>query len=468
MEKRVRGVPLRSVFVRYLLLSGGICLTLAVLWFLLLEMLVNLGFIYLANAGSQAWLDAANLVPGWTADTFDPDALPQPMRYVLYEGPAPGQIGAGEGEPWVLSTNLSEKQLAAWGAGQRVKESLYTTYEGSAQLADGTWFTCFYAYTLVYVNPALRGVWPDFQLLWLGALAAACLLAVGLVTRHYARLLRRDAQLLADAGARIAAGDVSAAAAARPRVREFGDALATMDTLREELARSLKAQWEMEQQRTDQIAALAHDLKTPLTVIGGNAELLAEEPLTAPQKDSVEAILRSTRRAEGYVGRLRAVSAGAEDAPLETVPLPPLVEAVVGEAKGLCTPRGIVFEAGGVPHLAVPAQRQELARALLNLLDNAARYTPAGGRITLRVEADAREVAFIVEDTGPGFSPEALAKAGEALYTSDAARPQGGHQGLGLYFARQAAGRHGGRLELGNTGQGARAVLTVSRVPGEK
>ena len=62
---------------------------------------------------------------------------------------------------------------------------------------------------------------------------------------------------------------------------------------RQELARSLKAQWEMEQQRTDQIAALAHDLKTPLTVIGGNAELLAEEPLTAPQKDSVEAILRS-------------------------------------------------------------------------------------------------------------------------------------------------------------------------------
>ena len=88
MEKRVKGVPLRGVFVRYLLLSGGICLTLAVLWFLLLEMLVNLGFIYLANAGSQAWLDAANLVPGWTADTFDPDALP-PVSYthLVYKSP---------------------------------------------------------------------------------------------------------------------------------------------------------------------------------------------------------------------------------------------------------------------------------------------------------------------------------------------------------------------------------------------
>ena len=77
------------------------------------------------------------------------------------------------------------------------------------------------------------------------------------------------------------------------------------------------------------------------------------------------------------------------------------------------------------------------------------RYTPRGGTVTLTTAAEAGLFLLRVTDTGPGFTPEALAKAGEMLYT-DAARSNAAHQGLGLYFVRKVAQSHGGVLVLSN------------------
>lgn len=70
----------------------------------------------------------------------------------------------------------------------------------------------------------------------------------------------------------------------------------------------------------------------------------------------------------------------------------------------------------------IPAQRQALGRALDNILENAVRFTPAGGTITLDAVEEGQEIVFTVTDTGPGFSPEALQKAGRELFTTDAAQ----------------------------------------------
>ena len=67
-----------------------------------------------------------------------------------------------------------------------------------------------------------------------------------------------------------------------------------------------------------------------------------------------------------------------------------------------------------------------------------------------------------VEVNGPGFSAEALAEGPQAFFTRDASRPKEGHLGLGLFYADQTARKHGGELRLSNTGQGARAELTIA------
>ena len=96
-------------------------------------------------------------------------------------------------------------------------------------------------------------------------------------------------------------------------------------------------------------------------------------------------------------------------------------------------------------------------------MDNAAAHTPRGGTVTLTVAKENNSFILRVTDTGPGFTPEALAKAGEMLYT-DAARSDADHQGLGLYFAKKVAQFHGGTLVLSNL-SGTHGACAELRLP---
>ena len=130
--------------------------------------------------------------------------------------------------------------------------------------------------------------------------------------------------------------------------------------------------------------------------------------------------------------------------------------------RDLCAPRGLDFILDCPASQPCPLCRADVDRAVLNLLDNAARFTPAGGAVRLEADVAGHVLTVAVTDTGPGFSPEALARAGKELFTGDASRPQDGHMGLGLYFARQVAARHGGELALSNTGTGARGRVSAA------
>ena len=247
-------------------------------------------------------------------------------------------------------------------------------------------------------------------------------------------------------------------------MRELGESLAAMEQLRQALARSLSEQWAMEQERTQALAALAHDLKTPLSIVSGSAELLEEDALSPAQRERVDAILRSAGRIRDYMEQLRALTATggpAEAGGRATAELSALAEGWAAAGRGLCAPRGLRLSLDCPASRPCTLFRSELDRAVLNLLDNAARFTPEGGAVRLSAYVEEAVLTVAVEDSGPGFSPEALARAGRGFYTGDASRPREGHMGMGLTFARQTARRHGGTLELSNTGRGARAALTL-------
>ena len=246
-------------------------------------------------------------------------------------------------------------------------------------------------------------------------------------------------------------------------MREFGETLEAMDQLRASLAQSLESQWTMEQQRRLEMAALTHDLKTPLTLISGNAELLQEDALNPSQQEMVETILRSAVRLQDYVAQLQAMTLPdtAPQQEKERVSMESLAEGWKGMGQSLCGAKQIQFACSPVPALAVSVYRAGLDRAVSNFLDNAVRYTLPGGMVSLCIATEEKTVTIAVEDTGPGFSAEALTKGEQAFFTSDASRPREGHLGLGLFFAGQIARKHGGSLRLSNTGRGAKAELIL-------
>uniref|UniRef100_UPI003FEF6FFC sensor histidine kinase n=1 Tax=Gemmiger formicilis TaxID=745368 RepID=UPI003FEF6FFC len=433
MAKR-KLTSLRSVLLRYLLLCGGGCALILVLWWVIFMQLINIGFLLPAVASAQACADARETVASMTADTFDSLQISDLCRWAVVQNDT------------VLQTNMDDRHLKialnAFHGG-----SGNPGYQYDVKMADGSFCLLQYDYATPYADPALRDTLPDFQTCYILLLAVLILVWLGWQTHCTVRVFAAETTCLHRAVDAIAAQQPERIDADGARLREFSATLHAMQTMGRELTDSLQSQWRMEQQRAEQIAALTHDLKTPLSIIQGNADLLAEDALSADQQTQVEAILRGTDRAQQYLAALR--TACAPPATGETFPSHTLVSELAETARALCAPAGVQLILNEQWQGTLYAAQRDLLRAAENLLDNAVRYTPRGGTVTLLVTKEKQDFILRVTDTGPGFTPEALAKAGEMLYT-DAARSDAAHQGLGLYFARKVAQSHGGVLVLSN------------------
>lgn len=433
MEKR-KLTSLRTVLLRYLLLCGGGCALILVLWWVIFMQLINIGFLLPAVASAQACSEARETVAAVTAETFDSNQISDLCRWAVVQNDT------------VLQTNMDDRHLKialnAFHGG-----SGNPGYQYDVKMADGSFCLLQYDYATPYADPALRDTLPDFQTCYILLLAVLILVWLGWQTHCTVRVFAAETARLHRAVDAIAAQQPERIDADGAHLREFSATLHAMQTMGRELTNSLQSQWRMEQQRAEQIAALAHDLKTPLAVIQGNADLLAEDALSADQQTQVEAILRGTDRAQQYLAALR--TACAPPATRETFPSHTLVSELAETARALCAPAGVQLILNEQWQGTLCAAQCDLLRAAENLLDNAVRYTPRGGTVTLLVTKEKQDFILRVTDTGPGFTPEALAKAGEMLYT-DAARSDAAHQGLGLYFARKVAQSHGGVLVLSN------------------
>ena len=435
MAKR-KLTSLRTVLLRYLLLCGGGCALILVLWWIIFMQLINIGFLLPAVASAQACSAARETVAAVTAETFDSNQISDLCRWAVVQNDT------------VLQTNMDDRHLKiALNAFHGSGNLGYTQYQYDVKMADGSFCLLQYDYATPYADPALRDTLPDFQTCYMLLLALLVIAWLGWQTHCTVRVFAAETACLHRAVDAIAAQQPERIDADGAHLREFSATLHAMQTMGRELTDSLQSQWRMEQQRAEQIAALTHDLKTPLSIIQGNADLLAEDALSADQQTQVEAILRGTDRAQQYLAALR--TACAPPATGETFPSHPLVSELAETARALCAPAGVQLILNEQWQGTLCAAQCDLLRAAENLLDNAVRYTPRGGTVTLLVTKEKQDFILRVTDTGPGFTPEALAKAGEMLYT-DAARSDAAHQGLGLYFARKVAQSHGGVLVLSN------------------
>jgi heavy metal sensor kinase len=212
----------------------------------------------------------------------------------------------------------------------------------------------------------------------------------------------------------------------------------------------------------------AHELRTPLTIMQGNLEVALLKARTS--EEYREAIINNLEQ----VGRLIALKRSlltlakfsGDKPPVHLAPLAlePLIRDVVAELTILFDERRITlsFESQSVPPILGDAQW--LKQALINLLDNALRYTPPGGAVTVRLQAVGEGVAVSVEDTGHGIEPEHLPHLFERFYRTDRARAKdSGGTGLGLPIVKEIAEAHGGSISA--TSQTDKGSIFTLRLP---
>jgi len=210
----------------------------------------------------------------------------------------------------------------------------------------------------------------------------------------------------------------------------------------------------LEHIRRDFVANVSHELKTPLTVIRGIVETMQDDPTMTDEIR--QRFLAKMKHQSDYLGAqvsdLLALS--RLEGPREQLERAPLDLAALAREV-----------AAGRAALPVNGDRRALEQALGNLLDNALQYTPAGGRVSLRITADAERILCEVADTGIGIAPEHQERIFERFYRVDKARSreQGG-TGLGLAIVKHVALAHGGGIALKSTpGRGSVFTLSLPR-----
>lgn len=213
--------------------------------------------------------------------------------------------------------------------------------------------------------------------------------------------------------------------------------------------------------------ALAHEVKAPLAAIRGAAELLGEEMPVEQREKFLGNIRREAARIQQSVDRLLELSSLEARKALrqtERIEATELAREAAQALRPACEAKGVTLTLEGDP-VRVPelnGERVLLREALVNLLQNALDFSPAGGAIGLRWAGEAERVVFTVEDSGPGVPDYALPRVFERFYSLPRPGTARKSTGLGLALVREIAHLHGGEVALANRPEGgARAVLWV-------
>ena len=210
---------------------------------------------------------------------------------------------------------------------------------------------------------------------------------------------------------------------------------------------------QLEKIRQDFVANVSHELRTPLTTIKGYAETLLDGALKEDQAfQFVQVIQRHTDRLTKIVEDLLMLSkieTKEFQLKIETIFLPNLIDDIIDFVKKPAEKKRISLSRHDMPSsLVIRADRSYLEQILINLLDNAIKYTPEGGSVNVSaIEKDSKDIQFSIEDNGIGIPKEDLSRIFERFYRVDKGRSKElGGTGLGLSIVKHLVQAHGGRV----------------------
>ena len=314
-------------------------------------------------------------------------------------------------------------------------------------------------FTIEWMNEHLPA--PDMLLIII--IGINCIMVCIFLTARFAKNMRLQLAPLFDATSEVAKQNLDFEVG-HSKFKEFEDVLLSFSNMKDSLKTSLEQQWKAEQMQREQIAALAHDLKTPLTIIQGNADLINETELDGEQRLYAGYITTSSEQMQLYIKTLIDISRAAAGYQFHKEDIDPscYLEQIRTQIEALCRTKEITLKmtVRDLPD-SMTADKLLLERAIMNVINNALDYSPLGGTIYIAVTGNMGVLQISVIDEGEGFSREALLHAHEKFYMADCSRGIGLHFGMGLYAANLIINQHGGQLILENSTETGGARVTV-------
>ncbi len=460
MEIKRREKTITSVFLRYVIFyTAGVLFWLFVI-FMIYFVLEVTGEVLPANHMETQLNGSAEEIR--TADQVTEELLPDGCGYGVFEYDG----------TWLYGTFSEEDAGEVWE--QYQKNSIYTGGNGYLRFflrKNGEICIVRYEISTRFRNEVLERYLPHPDILMVLSFVVLFLIHTAVVSRLFGKYMRKRLGVLHEVTAKIRNQDLEFEEE-HSELKEIEEVLDSLNRMKEALKTSLYRQWNLEKSKEEQIAALAHDIKTPLTVIRGNAELLAEGDLSPDEREYAQDIRQGVGMIEEYLSILNELLAEEndnrkmdQDPVKEELFCGELADCFMEEARLLTSAgkRPVLFRRKEL-YGKILCSRSQLMRAFHNILGNAMDYSPAAGEIEIsmemRTEKGKEYLAVIIADEGQGFSRQDIRHAKERFYQGDLSRSSRNHYGIGLHTADRFLASQGGYLRIGNTQTGG-AVVTM-------
>lgn len=456
-----RKVSVQSVFLRFLLWFCALTAGMVIAALAVFLTAGSTGILLPANYGETMLEENRTVIQ--EAGKVTEDMIPDTCHFGVYQE-----------DGTFLYGNLAEENRAEiW---QRYKQDRSSGWGGPyLKVFPRGKEVCLAVYYIKaeFKNPRLRTYLPGapetLLLLFILAFVAESVILV----RKFGRIIKRELESVKQVTEKVKFQDLDFE---KPDsgIREIDEVMESLVKMKEALEESLKQQWKLEDNRRQQVRALVHDIKTPLTVIRGNTQLLGEAETQEESREYQEYILQETERIEQYISTLQEMLKSEGDilAKDEKIEIKKMAEVFVEYAKILTGAKKQSLKVViSLKSDYIMSDRQLLNRAWENLLNNAVEYTPEGKEISITMKEEGDRLCLCIVDSGPGFTEEDLRHAAEQFYQGDKSRNSKSHYGIGLFTVQSFAEQQGGTLTLANSdaGNGAcvRLEIKVRHAPEE-
>ena len=311
----------------------------------------------------------------------------------------------------------------------------------------------------VETRTPLRGLVTS-ALLWSLVLLALLASVGGLVMQRLFQRMIASVSLTAGA---IAQGDLGRRVRVSGRGDEFDRLAETINDMLDRIGRLMDGVREVSN-------SIAHDLRTPIARARTRLEDAAEHAQGAPELRA--AVERAVVDLDGVAAmfdallRIAVIEAGTRRSAFADVDLAPVLAELAELYTAPAEEHGLLLTFTAPPTLILHCDRDLIGQAVVNLLDNALKFSPPGGTVQISARRDATGTALSVQDAGPGMSREDRERATQRFFRAEQARHTPG-SGLGLALVEAVVQLHGGSLALEDAAPGLRAILTLPRQPGD-